>query len=306
MNKIYLNYHNNIQYKYILLTFDDNYVLQASELILSIKCNTKQKICFIVMVESLSDKSIDNLSNLDIPIIIYSIDSNIFDLKKDSKWPYIIFAKLIAPYIIEEEMEYLYYMDCDFLCINNIDSMFDVRFEQLIAMCPELSGNMVHHSSLCDMKENYANCGFVIYNCKNFKERYDKSEIIESINSKMDEFVCYEQDFMNYYFKGDIRLLNQILFNNQVHEYFRQFKLKGLIKNTIFIHFSWKKPWNNDANIKSIKLYLRKCKTKEMKSKVKRALFIHYLLIIPRFIMRVWNKVVKVFSKINNLIISKK
>lgn len=298
MNKVYLNYVNKKNYKYFLLTFDDNYILPASELILSIKSNTSYEICFIIMAEHFTDDTINQLKDLNVPCIIYYIDRNIFDLKKESKWPYIIFAKLIAPFIIEEEMEYLYYMDCDFLCISNINTMYDLKFDQSIAMCPEISGNMSnHHSKLCDPKEVYLNCGFVIYNFSKFKERYEKDNIIDSVNSMMDDLMYYEQDFVNIYFKNDIKLLNQLVFNNQIHEYVKPIgKIKFIIQQTMFIHFSWKKPWNNDCLLRSIKYYRNSCRTKPMYRKCTKALILHLIYKFPRFCSRI---VLKVLVKLH-------
>jgi UDP-glucose:(galactosyl)LPS alpha-1,2-glucosyltransferase len=300
MSKFYLNYKNN-KYKYILLTFDNNYVLQSKELVLSINKNTSYNVCFIVITEFLNENSIEILKDLMIPFIIYTIDNNIFTLKQESKWPYIIFAKLIAPFIIEEKMDYLYYMDSDFLCINNIDPMFKIQFKQSIAMCPELAGNFpTKHSKLCSSLEVYCNCGFVIYNVEKFKIYFSKDNIINSINSMMDDLIVYEQDFLNIYFKDDIKILNQVIFNNQIHEYFKKFRNVNFItQNTILVHFSFKKPWKNDCYLKSINFYLSKCTTNEMRKMVKKAKIINLLLLIPRLILKIIKKIFLKNAEVN-------
>ena len=105
--KLEINVNNTIDYKYFTLTFDDNYVDVAIGLMKSMICNTSKELCFIIMTKSLNDSSINKLKETSLPIIIYYINKDLFKYS-NSNWPIESTFRLIAPWIIEEEMEYLY------------------------------------------------------------------------------------------------------------------------------------------------------------------------------------------------------
>lgn len=295
MHKQLINVNYKIKYKYFLLTFDDAYVKMGGGITKSIIKNTKENVCFIVLTESLSDSSIARLKSYNIPFIIYYIKTDIikYDSNIHPNWPKISVARLLAPFIIEEECDYLYYLDCDILCINSLDDLFNLKINTSIAMCPEVAGNIRIQCEMYSNNNLYCNSGFIIFNMNKYKSSYTLETICKDFNEMVDKLSFPDQDFLNVYFKDDVTYLNPIKYNNQLYEYIGFKNLKHcLLDNTIFIHFSVGKPWKNNCCHKIAKTYKKYTDYDELKSIVNIAMFKHNILYLPRLIKRTIRKVI--------------
>lgn len=277
-NKLEINLNNKINYKYFLLTFDDNYVNVAIGLMKSMICNTSKELCFIVMTKSLNENSINKLRDTGFPVIIYYINKDLFKYR-NSNWPIDSTFRLIAPWIIEEKMDYLYYLDADIICINNMDDLFDIEFNESIALCPEISANA---SKVCDKFGGdllYCNSGFLIYNITNVKSRYTMEGLLDEFNHISDDLYFPDQDFINLYYKNDCLHLNPFKYNNQVYDFYNKHLVKRFLSNAIFVHFCVVKgkPWNKNSTLARYNIYLKYSKDAYMSkvvSKCKRAYLI--------------------------------
>ena len=294
MNKLKINVDESKIYRYFLLTFDDNYVKMGGGLTHSIIKNTNENVCFIVFTQKLKDESIKTLKEFNIPFIIYFIDDLNINYNKDlhKNWPSISVARLFAPFIIEENIDYLYYLDCDFLCINKLDDLFKLKFSESVAICPEVAGNIYKQCDTFGNDNIYCNSGFIIFNINKFKTTYTKEKMLEDLNNMIDNLSFPDQDFMNVYFKRDCLYLNPIKYNNQIYEYIKFKNVKqGLINNTIFIHFSVGKPWNKNCSIRIAKIYRDYVYDCDLKDIVKKNILRSKLLYIPRMCKRILKKV---------------
>ena len=282
-------------YKYFLLTFDDNYVEQAIGLMKSILSNTNENICFIVFSTSFNKSSLEKLESINIPIIIYYIDSKLFNYDNPihSDWPIATMFRLIAPWIIEETMDYLYYLDCDMLCINDLGDLFKLKFNESIAMCFEVSGNIRKQCELYGNDSIYCNAGFLIYNMKEVKRKYNMNDMLNYLNSILDDLAFGDQDFLNLYYAKDTKYLNAIKYDNQIQEYLNFANINYLIQNTIFIHFSAKqKPWMNNCDLTRYNIYLKYSKydymTKFVAKNKKQYLLLKPLRLCKRILRKIY------------------
>ncbi len=227
-----------------------------------------------------------------VPIIIYTLNDFI-DFKeyfKNRKWPVISIARIVAPFIIEEDAYYLYYLDCDMLCINNIDELFKLAFNEAIAICPEVSGNICRQCDLFGNDDLYCNSGFIIFNVLKVKTQYNMTLLISSLKEIIDNLKFPDQDFINIYFKNDCKLLNPVKYNNQIYEYIRFKKASVVLKNCLFIHFSAGKPWSVYCPIKIARIYKKYVCNVEIKSDVNKVILKHYIFCLPTFCIKVFRK----------------
>ena len=293
INSIKINYNNNCQYKYFLLTFDDNYVGVAVSLIKSVIVNTSEKLCFIIFSNKFNQDSMSKLEALNIPIIIYNIGDESIRYNHNN-WPIESTFRLIAPWIIEEEMDYLYYLDADILCISRLDDLFKIQFDQSIAMCTEFFANSYN---ICEKYGNdylYNNSGFIIYNMNQFKKKYNMLDIIEKFNEINDNLKYPDQDFLNIYFANDIKPLNPFKYNNLMFDLYKKFKkneLNFFLKNTIFLHFFGEnKPWASSKDqLFRYNVYLKYSNDEymsKMVKKYKKKHIFHYPFVLIKKIFR--------------------
>lgn len=198
----------------------------------SILTNTNENVCFIVFSTSFKEDSIEKLKNINSPIIIYYIDSELFNYDNPihSAWPIHTMFRLIAPWIIEENMDYLYYLDYDMLCISDLSDLFKLKFNESIAMCFEISGNIRKQCELYGNDFVYCNAGFLIYNMNEVKRKYNMNDTLNYLNSILDNLAFGDQDFLNLYYANDTKYLNAIKYNNQIQEYLNFTTINNLIK----------------------------------------------------------------------------
>ena len=221
-----------------------------------------------------------------------------YDNPIHSSWPIATMFRLIAPWVIKEEMDYLYYLDCDLLCINKVDDLFKLKFNQSIAMCFEVSGNIRKQCEQFGNDSIYCNAGFLIYNMNKIKKKYNMNDMLNYLNSILDNLAFGDQDFLNLYYVNDTKYLNAIKYDNQIQEYLNFIKINYLLQNTIFVHFSARqKPWMNNSGIIKYNIYLKYSKYDYMTKLVKKNKN-HYILLKPfRLCKRILRKIYRVIFK---------
>ena len=278
-NKLEINVKKTCSYKYFLLTFDDNYANVAIGLMKSLICNTSKELCFIIMTKSLNENSISKLKETLLPTIIYYVDKDLFNYF-NSNWPIDSTFRLIAPWVIEEKMDYLYYLDADILCVSNIDDLFKIRFSQSIALCPEISANAVSNALGTDLV--YCNSGFLIYNISRLKTIYDMNSLLDEFNKISKDLKFPDQDFINLYYKNDCLYLNPFKYNNQIYDFYNKHLVKKFLRNAMFVHFCVVKgkPWNTNSTLARYNIYLKYSKDSYMRRIVTRCKRI-YLIKYP-------------------------
>ena len=129
-----------MNYINILISIDDAYVIHAKDLITTLNeknINTKFNI-YLIHDNKLSKKSLNELetfinknnygklkpiyfdaSNSNFPIHIEYITQNTY-------------YRLFAPYIIDDNIDKLLYLDCDILCNGDISGFYNQSFEFVV------------------------------------------------------------------------------------------------------------------------------------------------------------------------------
>ena len=294
--KLEINVNKTIDYKYFTLTFDDNYVDVAIGLMKSMICNTSKELCFIIMTKSLNDSSINKLKETSLPIIIYYINKDLFKYS-NSNWPIESTFRLIAPWIIEEEMEYLYYLDADIICVNNIDDLFNIKFNESIALCPEITANSTINALGSDLL--YCNSGFLIYNIQRLKSIYNMNSLLEEFNRIADKLKYPDQDFINIYYKYDCFHLNPFKYNNHIYDFYNKRSVKQFLENAIFVHFCVikGKPWYDNSTLTRYNIYLKYSKDSYMSKVVFKCKRIYLIKAPVRKTCSLFYKMIKKFGE---------
>ena len=134
--------------KTIVLTFDDNYVEQSINLIMSILAYNSDCV-FICLCPPLTQQNTEKLLKTDagLKIITLTIDRTI-DTKN---WPITTIFRVLAPWILDESVSNILYLDSDIICTGNISALIDF-VPRYIAMCPEIN------ASVKQVKNPYSLC----------------------------------------------------------------------------------------------------------------------------------------------------
>ena len=192
----------NINFKYedhiVLLTFDDNYVDQTINLILSIAKYHPQNVSYICMCPPLRESNIKSLLCLKQGIQVNCYEyTPIID---SGKWPHCAMFRLFAAWLLEEKVEKVLYMDSDILCTGSLKKLFDTDV-QYIAMCNEIGGNTVDKLLRERMPAHiYCNSGVAVFNLETFRKEYSFNILCEALIDVKEKLVFPDQDFLNLFY----------------------------------------------------------------------------------------------------------
>ena len=182
----------------ILISFDDNYVDKAMNMLYSLKKNNND-IFFNIYIYyiNLSDESITktnefckkyNIGN----IIFKKYDANM------SNCPLFLghttvetYIRLFVPFILDEDVDRMLYLDCDIICNGDISKLYETNLDKYyFAACQNVppldttGWNETMNINLELPEDNkYINAGVLLINFKKYKKDYS----IEKINDFIEE-----------------------------------------------------------------------------------------------------------------------
>ena len=252
----------------LLISIDDDYLIHAMDLIYSLSLHNNFYInLYIVHDDSLSKETLDNLSN-------FLKDNNYGELKSyyfdssNMNFPMYInyisivtYFRLYAPFIIEEDIDRLLYLDCDIICNGSIHDLYNTDFEDnIIVACENLVKedysdlNEKYNENIGLPKDNkYVNGGVLLIDVKKYKKFTSIKKINKLIEEYSDKLEMQDQDVINKLFYKKIKLQN-IIYNYQIN----CIKYGHEDWNMKLVHYSYKdKPWKDDYKyqIKAIPFY---------------------------------------------------
>lgn len=255
----------------VMLTFDDNYVDQSVNLILSISRHNPENVSFICTCPLLRQENIDILMNLKQGIQILCYDFAL-DLQM-GRWALSAVLRLFSPWLLEDTIHRVLYMDSDILCTGSLTELFQTDVP-CIAMCNEISGNvsLIQQSNVRPHVPTriYCNSGVVLFNLDYLRKNHTFHEIYSALTEINGKVVYLDQDFLNIYFQGKIEVLNAFHYNFQAYELHNTTFYKNALKNCRLIHFSVGKPWLYKTKPVYIRLYLKHSLYPPMISRVKK------------------------------------
>lgn len=254
----------------VMLTFDDNYVDQSINLILSIARHNPAGISFICTCPVLKQENINILLNLSQGIQIRCYEFAL-DLQM-GRWALSAVLRLFSPWLLDESIHKVLYMDSDILCTGSLKELFetDVR---CIAMCNEISGNvsLIQQGNVRPYVPTriYCNSGVVLFHLDYLRKNHTFQEIFQALTEINGKVVYLDQDFLNIYFQGKIDVLNAFHYNFQAYELRSTAFYKNALRNCRLIHFSVGKPWLYKTKLTYILLYLKHSEYPPMIRRVK-------------------------------------
>lgn len=259
----------------IMLILDDNYINQTINLMLSIVKNQKRTVSFYCVSLSLSEKNIQLLLDLGFGVQVrvyrfsYSVDTG--------HWPPNILLRVFSPWLLEDQVEKILYLDGDMICCGSLDELFELD-TPWIAMGNEISGNIFVENKQGKKRfgekyptQVYCNSGVVVYNLKNIRANYDFENVFLECCRICSEYYCPDQDFLNIFFLGRITYFNGLRFNFQAYELKGNVLYGYALENSRIIHFSAAKPWKDTGDRDIMRLYLKYTEYPPMRDLVKKA-----------------------------------
>ena len=244
------NYGNDIKNSiHIAYGIDNNYARCMATSIASFCINNKNiNITFHVIVADLEKETKYRLNKLAsdfrVNIIIYEIDSFLFEnmpIKHDISIA--TYFRIILPKILNN-INTLYYIDADIICIHEAINLFNIKLEdKIIAAIPDKNSLGIKRNKSLNLNNHiYFNAGVLIINLPQWN-KINTSDTILKIIDKYKNIIEYEdQDALNIALSGRVKYIDR-KFNcmsiNSIND-----------KDIILLHFANQpKPWNKYWNL---------------------------------------------------------
>ena len=238
----------------ILVSVDEEYVEHAIDTIHSIILHNDIFINLYLVYNDLSEESVNKISDFlrdnNIGTLkAYYIDLTDFDLPIYKDYISLTtYCRLFAPFIIEDKIDRILYIDCDIICTGSIMDFYKTPFgRNIIIACENLvtterkDFNKWRNIEL-DLPEGnkYINAGVLLINTKKYKEFTSVNEIYNFIKEHYDKLFLQDQDVINKMFYGYIKTEN-IKYNYQINS----IDIESDNKDCRLVHYSEEyKPWD--------------------------------------------------------------
>lgn len=246
----------------ILVTFDNNYLEPALNMLLSLKRYNDDLIIHIIY-DNLSEQSLIKIKEFvnkynigELKLYYYGTsDKNLSTIRTN----YITdscYLRMYAPFIIED-VDKILYLDPDIICQGSLKEFYDIDLEnKAMAACENMLREdvsflrelMLEHL-IMPLDAIYVNSGVLLIDTNKYKEYVSKTQLDNFLKDKSCFLDYHDQDAINYLFYNKIKIVD----NNYNYQINAVDKGKEDL-DKIIIHYSeatkpWKKdyPWPNKA-----------------------------------------------------------
>lgn len=237
--------------------FDQNYDKQAEIAIYSLLECVNEDIDISIIHSKTANKNflsnkIKNHKKLN-NLYIYYFDEkkHIFPNIKNTHVSEATYYRFFLEKYLQQDSEYIIYLDTDIVCINNPVIQIKEEIEKLnksnklFGACLEIEPTEdLEVFSRLNMDSSYFNAGVLIINFKLWREGQIGEKLLKHMKKISNKIVLWDQDVMNSFFNGNyIQISKELNFCTSTNlDYRKNFEL--ISKNTMFFHYSGKiKPW---------------------------------------------------------------
>ena len=223
---------------------DNNYARCCASSIASFCLNNPTKnFNFHIMAKDLSTinkKQFEQLAQLySVNIYIYEINiDTLAKLPTQTHLPIATYFRFILPLILDN-VDKLFYIDADIICLQNADDLFSINLkDNIIGAVPDLPWMNTKRNKALNLRNHiYFNAGMLIINIAKWNNFNTFAKILQAIQNEPQKFRYLDQDALNLILTNHIQYLDT-KFNcidiNSIEQ-----------KNIILLHFAaHPKPWN--------------------------------------------------------------
>lgn len=243
-NEIKYIYHDNKTSVHVAYGIDNNYARCMAASIASFCINNpNRQFTFHVMADGLSLDTKNKIEQLakeyEINIYIYEINTSfLLTLPTQIHLPMATYFRFILPLVLKD-IELLYYVDADIICLKNADELFKINLDDnIIGAVSDLSWmNRKRNKALNLINHIYFNAGMLIINIKKWNMFNIFEKVIQVLKSEPKKFRYLDQDALNLVLTKHIKYIDfkfNCIDTNNIDK-----------KDIILLHFAaHPKPWN--------------------------------------------------------------
>lgn len=258
--------------KHVAFCCDDNYLIPACIMLESLIKNNRD-INFVVhtFADDLSEKSIEKLKDIieggGSELTIHSLPEHAKELIQNAPTLKHIsiatYYRLFLPYVIDESVDKVLYLDCDILIRRSVQNLFKETAPGIVIVGAS-DINEEEHAERVGV-DIYVNAGVLTMDMPGIRKLYTMESMargIAEIISQPEKIIMGDQDIVNILFEGHIEKVSTIYNFQRLTQKAYCLKNPSVVKETVIAHFiAEDKPWHNDYLIvyaREYYSYLRK------------------------------------------------
>ncbi|OTQ70154.1 hypothetical protein B6D17_09470 [Gilliamella apis] len=257
---------------HIAYCFDDNYAMPAGLSLMSvIENNPNIAINFHLFTNNLSKQNLAHFETLakqfDCSITCYEIDSN-FSVNSDTLVLGISIAtclRFIVPEVLEKITSRVLYLDCDTLCVGNLEGLFNRDLtNKIAAVVPDIENMQNTQGKRYGIPYGeYFNAGVIFFNTLLWNHNKLTEKTFQLINDG-NVYTFADQDVLNIVMKENTLLLTSD-YNNLTALTVNGNEDAKVYKTTKIIHYITKnKPWHQPYRTNLFDYYFTNSPWKDM------------------------------------------
>ncbi len=265
----------------LLVALDEAYLPQLKVLLCSIKINNPNEIVNVHLIHSsIREEYICNLdsycTNLSYTLNAITIDDDLLkDAPTSSRYPKEMYYRLLAAFVLPQDMKRILYLDPDILVINALRPLWELDLEGNLFAAAAHTGltelaNTVNRVRL-GTDHDYYNSGVLLINLDLAREVINRDHLFEYVNEHRFELLLPDQDVLNGLYGSKTLDIKDEIWNYDARKYnsylvrsIGEFDEQWIIKNTVILHFCGSaKPWKPNYSYRFGILYLHYMKLAE-------------------------------------------
>ena len=171
-----------------------------------------------------------------------------------------LYFRLLAPYILPQELERVLYMDADMIVNSSLEDFYNQDFDGAYAAVVKdrfgFCDEVVAQKKKLGMEDEdvYFNSGLILFNMKLFRENITFDDIMKTIEVHREDLFYFDQDILNCLLLNNKKLCD-VKYNFQAYP-FEELTLSEIESTTVILHYTDRpKPWNSSYSGKLAYMY---------------------------------------------------
>lgn len=243
--------------KHMAFCCDDNYLIPACIMLESLM-KKNEDIHFIAhtFTDDLSEESIQKIKKTledgGSELVLHALPEHAKELIQNAPTLKHIsmatYYRLFLPYVIDESVRKVLYLDCDILVRRSVKGLFR-KTDPGIVIVGAADINEEDHAKRIGV-DIYVNTGVLMMDMIGIRKMYTMENMAEEISNTISQpikIIMGDQDIINLIFAGHIQKVSNIYnFQRLIHKAYC-LKNPSLVRSTVIAHFiTGDKPWHND------------------------------------------------------------
>lgn len=156
------------------------------------------------------------------------------------------YSRLFIAFKLPEEVKKILYLDADMICTGDLKELYDVPLDGKTWAAARDKGIGLKYLEKLGLPNDYPyiNSGVLLINAQKMRKNYTETDIVKLIRENYKILTYSDQDFINKFFAGDIKIID-----SKYNLLAKDEKYEDISEKPLIIHYAGSvKPWDEDVS----------------------------------------------------------